>query len=250
MVSRMRLSWSGSALPNPPCGDGYKEEGRVETHPQRLTEARRRAQQRGAAAVRAHYLARTHAIIEEAKRAVGQISTRELWLVGGALYWAEGTKQKPHNVAQRATFSNSDPAMVCVFLRWLREVCQVPNERLTFELYIHESAQIERAKCFWTTVLQVPIERLRVRLKRHRHTPHRRNVGDSYVGLIRLTVLQGATLNRSIKGWRDGLVEGLGGESANGKPSDFGSEYPGSIPGSPVPNGELSGQQHNMVRIT
>ena len=33
-------------------------------------------------------------------------------------------------------------------------------------------------------------------------------------------------------GWRD-IIQDIG-ESANGRPSDFGSEYPGSIPGSPV----------------
>ena len=210
-----------------------KAEQLVETHPQRLTESRRRAQHKGSAAVQTKYLANTAAIIEAAKGEVGIVSHRELWALGTALYWAEGSKQKPHNVAQRVTFANSDPAMVRVFLVWLNQICGIASERLTFELYLHESADVERARAFWESTLHIPSERFRVRLKRHRPVPHRRNIGDSYVGLVRVTVSQSARLNRKITGWIQGLSNEIG-ESANGKPPDFGSGYPGSIPGSPV----------------
>ncbi len=168
------------------------------------------------------------------------VSLRDLWMIGVSLYWAEGTKQKPYNVAQRVVFTNSDPARLRVFLRWLREICHVPSERLTFELYIHESGHIEAAQTFWAAALQVPLERFRVRLKRHKLLPHRRNVGDRSIGLVRVVVRKSASLNRRITGWSNGIVQGIG-ESANGKPSDFGSEYPGSIPGSPAICAERGG---------
>ena len=83
-----------------------KVEGLVETQPQRLTELRRAAQRRGAEAVRAKYVAHTQALIAHARQQVGRLSWRELWILGIALYWAEGTKQKAHNVAQRVVFTN------------------------------------------------------------------------------------------------------------------------------------------------
>ena len=210
-----------------------KAEGLVETEPQRLTELKRRAQQKGAAAVRAQYVARTRAIVEAARQEVDALSRRDLWLLGVALYWAEGTKQKPHNVAQRVAFANSDPRMACLFMKWLRDVCLIPVRQLTFEIFIHESADCEAARRFWASTLQLPSERFILRLKRHRLSPHRRNIGAAYVGLVRMTVARSAALNRRIAGWIEGIVQGIG-ESANGKPSDFGSEYPGSIPGSPA----------------
>ena len=219
-----------------------KAEELVETSPQRLTELKRVAQRKGAAAVKAKYLANTNAILREASRAIGHLSHRDLWMIGTALYWAEGSKQKPHHIAQRVVFTNSDPAMVQLFLIWLREVCQVSDEQLTFELCIHESGDLGAAQRFWASALHVPPERFRIRLKRHTRTPHRRNIGNSYVGLVRVTVSQSAALNRKIQGWINGIVQGVG-ESANGKPSDFGSEYPGSIPGSPVFNGAMPGNQ-------
>ena len=211
-----------------------KAAGMVETQPQRLTELKRLAQHKAALLARARRLQRTHETIEQAKREIRPLSKGELLLVGAALYWAEGTKQKPHNVSQRVTFSNSDPAMVRLFLRWLREVCDVSLDRLTFELCIHESANhVDVAQRFWASALQLPAERFKVRFKRHNVSPHRRNIGEGYVGLMRITVKQSAQLNRRIAGWIEGLRQ-LSGESAKGKPGDFGSSYPGSSPGSPA----------------
>ena len=222
-----------------------KAEGLVETQPQQLTELRRKARQQGSAAVRAKYLASTSALIEAAKGEIGSISRRDLWILGAALYWAEGSKQKPHHVAQRVTFTNSDPAMIRVFLAWLDQVCGIGHERVSFELYIHESADVMGARKFWESILHIPSERLRVRLKRHQLAPRRRNIGRRYVGLVRVTVAKSASLNRKIAGWIQGLSI-TSGESANGKPPDFGSGYPGSIPGSPAFLAEPGVEDHRL----
>jgi hypothetical protein len=76
-----------------------KAEGLVETQPQRLTEARRQAQRKAATVNHERRLQRTQAIVEQAKRDIPSLSGRELFLIGVALYWAEGTKQKPHNIS-------------------------------------------------------------------------------------------------------------------------------------------------------
>ena len=218
-----------------------KADGLVETQSQRLTELKRQAQRKGAATVKAQCLSRTRAVKAQGRREFGSFSQRDLFVIGTALYWAEGTKQKPHNIAQRVVFTNSDPAMLRLFLQWLRDICHVPNDLLTFELYIHTSGDNEAAKRFWSATLRVPSERFRIRLKRHQRSSSRRNVGERYVGLVRITVQRSAQLNRRIAGWIEGLCQ-FTGESANGKPPDFGSGYPGSIPGSPAIQ---SVSQHN-----
>lgn len=60
-------------------------------------------------------------------------SKQTLWCIGIALYWAEGAKQKPHNVSQKVAFSNSDPAMIKLFVRWLHECCYIKTG-LVYEL--------------------------------------------------------------------------------------------------------------------
>ena len=210
-----------------------KSEGFVETQPQKLTALKRMAQQKAVVAVRAGRLRRTRAAMEQGQREIGGLSQRDLWVLGVALYWAEGTKQKPHNIAQRVVLTNSDPEMVKLFVQWLRDICGIPREQLNFELCIHKSGNIVAAQHFWASALQVPAEQFRIRLKQHTVAPHRRNTADGYVGLVRVTVRRSVVLNRRIAGWIQGLCQSVG-ESANGKPSDFGSEYPGSIPGSPA----------------
>lgn len=54
--------------------------------------------------------------MEAAKREVGSLSDRELFLIGVGLYWAEGAKSKPYRRDETVVFINSDPGMIQVFL--------------------------------------------------------------------------------------------------------------------------------------
>ena len=78
-----------------------KGEGLVETHPQRLTEIKRLAQQKAAAVVKARRIARTQTIVEAARREIGSLTSHELLVLGTALYWAEGAKQKESSASTR-----------------------------------------------------------------------------------------------------------------------------------------------------
>ena len=211
-----------------------KTEGLVETQPQRLTELRQLAQQKGAATVKARRLARTQAIIAQASQEVGGLSKRDLWLLGVAFYWAEGSKQKPGNVSASVISTNSDPVAVRLFMVWLKEVCGISEEQMGFDIYLHETADAQRARAYWSTQLQVPIERLsRIRWKRHHPTTRRTNVGDSYHGLVRVRVACSSALNRRIAGWITGVGNSLGsGVMVTRLTLD--QKIPGSTPGSPV----------------
>jgi hypothetical protein len=123
-----------------------KADGLVEQQPQRLTELKRLAQRKGAAVVKANRIARTRAILDRASQDIGALSRRDLWFLGLALYWAEGAKQKPGNVSAGVIFTNSDPAAVRLFIVWVAEVCGISPERLSFDFYLHETADADRAR--------------------------------------------------------------------------------------------------------
>lgn len=211
-----------------------KAEGLVETQPQRLTELKRIAQRKAAATVKAARLARTHAIVEPARREIGSLSLRDLWLMGIVLYWAEGAKQKPGNVSASVTFANSDPGAGRLFLAWLQEICDISHDRLSFEIYLHETASAERARAYWAYQLSIPAGQvIKIRWKRHRPATRRTNVGDSYHGLIRIKVRRSTELNRRITGWILGICDSLGsGVRATRLALD--QKNPGSSPGSPA----------------
>jgi hypothetical protein len=181
------------------------EEQRVGLAARRESGARSRA-----AAIRAGRLRRTEILESAAAAEIGSLSDRELFLLGVAAYWCEGTKQKPWAPSERVDFINSDPGLVRLFLRWL-ELIGVARDDLQFTVAIHERADVGAATAYWARVAEArPEDFLRPNLKRHNPSTRRRNTGAEYVGCLVVTVRRSTDLNRRIAGWWRGIVAGVG----------------------------------------
>ncbi|MEU7041377.1 hypothetical protein AB0A77_09990 [Streptomyces varsoviensis] len=155
-------------------------------------------------------LARREAERQETKRnatrEVGELSDRELFLIGVGLYWAEGAKSKPYHLRERVTFINSDPDMIEVYLAWLA-LLGVDSERLGFYVHIHESADVAAAERYWAALVGVDVSTFgKTALKKHNPKTVRKNTGDSYRGCLSVRVSNGADLYRRIEGWWYGIV--------------------------------------------
>lgn len=98
---------------------------------------------------------------------IGSLSQRELFLLGVGLYWAEGTKDKPHARRERVAFVNSDPGMIQVFLAWLALMDIAPT-RLRFHVMIHESADVSSAERYWADLTGTDVSAFgKTTLKKH-----------------------------------------------------------------------------------
>jgi len=79
---------------------------------------------------------RTSRMIEEVKesssRDVKEISKKELWLMGVVLYWKNGNKS---DLKKGVHFSSSDPDMIKLFLKWLRDVGCVEDKEIRFDIF-------------------------------------------------------------------------------------------------------------------
>lgn len=74
--------------------------------------------------------------------------------VGSMLYWAEGARGVKAGVMD---FSNSNPDMIRVFLKFLRQICGVSELRLRAYLYHHGTkARVERSIRFWEKITGIP----------------------------------------------------------------------------------------------
>ncbi|MDO8492324.1 MAG: hypothetical protein Q7S34_01630 [bacterium] len=146
-------------------------------------------------------------ILKKAEKEVGQVSNRELWLIGVALYWGEGSKQKEYYPSAGVSFSNSDPIMIKTFLKWLTNVCEIPREKIENDLYIHESHRdkADGIKKYWTKIIKFPVKN--VYFKKNKPNTKRKNIGDLYHGLLRVKVKASTDLNREITGWTNGIVK-------------------------------------------
>jgi hypothetical protein len=137
---------------------------------------------------------------------IGDLSAREILLIGAAIYWCEGRKAKPWAPDERITFTNSDPALIAMFLRFL-DVCGVDAARVRYRVSIHESSDSSAAAEWWAERLDLPRDRFHSpTIKRHRPVTVRRNVNDHYHGCLVVTVSRGRDVY-----WRIlGLVSAAG----------------------------------------
>lgn len=172
---------------------------------QRLTEKKLAAMKRGWEVCRKKRLDNTEMIKNKARLDIGKISRRELWLMGTMLYWAEGSKEKKWNIGVSLKFSNSDPMMIIFFLKWLKEICLISPQNIIYELYIHETANWKCAVRYWSKIISVPSQKIRVYFKHNKIKTKRKNTGNDYHGLIIVRVRKSTNLNRKITGWIEGI---------------------------------------------
>lgn len=76
----------------------------------------------------------------------------KLRIAGIMLYWAEGAKGN-HTI----DFSNSDPEMIIIFLKFLRQICGISEERLRVFLYAYSNQNVDQLKKYWHKITNIPL---------------------------------------------------------------------------------------------
>ncbi|MFK3730693.1 hypothetical protein ACI2LJ_10610 [Streptomyces sp. NPDC088090] len=146
------------------------------------------------------------AAVQEAAKAAGELTARELFLTGVTLYWAEGSKSKPYRRDETVAFINSDPDVIRVYLAWL-DLLGIARDRLRFRVMIHESADVGGAEQYWADLAGIsPSELQKTTLKKHNPKTVRKNTGAEYRGCLIVRVSAGSDLYRRIEGSWYGIV--------------------------------------------
>lgn len=83
-------------------------------------------------------------------------ANNELRSIGAMLYWGEGAKGGKISTCNSVDFANSDPKMIKVFLRFLREICGIDENRLRCYLYCFSDQNIKNLITFWSKVTSIP----------------------------------------------------------------------------------------------
>ncbi|MFJ9118221.1 hypothetical protein ACIRJO_22015 [Streptomyces sp. NPDC102394] len=149
-----------------------------------------------------------------AAREIGNMTARELFTAGVALYWAEGSKDKPYARRENVLFVNSDPGVIRLYLAWL-DLLGVERERLSYRVMIHVTGDVQGAKRFWADLVGIDVSALqKTTIKKHNPKTIRKNVGENYRGCLVIRVSQGAELYRRIEGWWTGMVDAATGITA------------------------------------
>lgn len=146
----------------------------------------------------------------KAAKEIGKLTKQELLLVGISLYWAEGYKRPVFRNGKARTyhpisFTNSDPAMVKLFLRFLRQVCGVSDDRLIADLRIFEHQSEAQLIDHWSKITQIPFENFK-KVYRTSNTVNQRKRSYNILpyGTLQIRVNDTA-LFHTIMGWIEGI---------------------------------------------
>ncbi len=173
----------------------------------KLYEKQRIGGVRAAVTMRNKRLRLTKEITELAVSEIGRISQRDLLVIGAALYWAEGYRKGDGEFG----FTNSDPKMIRLVVRWLQEACGVDKEKIHFRVCINRihKKRINEIRKFWGKALEVSYKQFSkptfIKVKNTKTFLNFQN----YYGTLRVKVRQSTNLRRRILGWIEGLaIEG------------------------------------------
>lgn len=177
---------------------------------QKFTEAKRLASLRGGQAKKKLRMEKQDKISSAANLDILDISSRELFLIGVIMYWAEGAKEKEYYPGSQLQFSNMDPKMIRVFLAWLSGTCKIPKNMITFNIFLHETHKnrVYEVRKYWSKITGFHVKNFStVYWKKAKLKTSRRNTEGKYYGVLKIKVRRSSDLVRKIAGWSEGIFE-------------------------------------------
>jgi len=164
---------------------------------------------------------------------IQKISKRELWLMGIMLYWRErflnksnhglgdneneNDLQSNNDLQKGVRFMSSDPQLINFFLKWLKDVGQISNDEILFDIFApaqKRNSTIELVT-YWSQATGFPRESFSrfyfhkaYRPKRLKSNEVRRTINKkAEFGLLRTRVRASSMLARQISGWVKGITK-------------------------------------------
>lgn len=185
------------------CADIILTEEQIKNLLQLKSNAIKAYQLNGAFSNRKKKLDKIESYKKEGLAKFKNISNKEFFMAGLALYIAEGRKNR------RVTFTNSDPRIIKFMLKWFETFFNKSFEEISFYIYINESHK-ERGvvvKSYWVNYLNVPASQFRklVFIKsKHKKIYENHN---NHFGTLHCEVLKSSDLLYKINGLTEALLQ-------------------------------------------
>lgn len=143
-------------------------------------------------------------LFNQAKLEITQLTNREFFVSGLALYWAEGFKNLSEG---RIGFCNSDPRMIIFMLAWFRQFFQIKNEDFTLraEFNIDHLDRKDEIESYWSKLTHIPLNQFNnpfLQKSKWQKSYLNRN---TYFGTLRIRIRKSTAHLPRIRGWIEGL---------------------------------------------
>ncbi len=134
-------------------------------------------------------------------KTVGKLTSRELFLVGVGLYWAEGFKKD-----KQVGFANTDPKMINFYTTWLNGLGYKTSDlsaRVTLNItHKDRAADVES---YWSKQTKIPIENFGKPFFQNTVWKKTYQNPEAYYGVLRVKVKKSLDFLRMINGYVEGL---------------------------------------------
>lgn len=88
-----------------------------------------------------------------AREELGQMTKRDLWLLGIGLYLGEGTKSY-----EFVRVVNSDPQVIRIAMKWFRSACGLSDENFNPYIHAYPDNDIEKTIKYWSEITGIKKE--------------------------------------------------------------------------------------------
>lgn len=170
---------------------------------------------------------RRNKIKNNAKKFVKNISQNDLFFLGVALYWAEGYKRVKKVRGREVTshpvsLTNSDPNLIKIFLRFLREICLVQEGAIKADIRIFEHQNENTLLNFWSDITDIPT----YRFGKTYYGVSKSSLGKRPFNILPFGTIQirvnNTNLFHMIMGWIEGVATSRGSSVVEHSPENFG----------------------------
>lgn len=86
-----------------------------------------------------------------AKEELGEITDRDLWILGIGLYLGEGSKSY-----ETLGFSNSDPEVIKILVAWFKKNCHLKNKNFNPFIHAYPDNDIKKTINYWSRITKIP----------------------------------------------------------------------------------------------
>jgi len=139
---------------------------------------------------------------EDARKYIKKLTTKEFFIAGVVMYWAEGSKKTSTSI------TNSDERVILLMLKWFHDFFNIDiKTRVKAHLHIHAGNEDKKIKLYWSKLTGIPLENFGKSFVKPKGTGHRKNILPN--GIIRIRVSGQGTedMRHKIMSWVDKIYE-------------------------------------------
>ncbi|MBI2046000.1 MAG: helix-turn-helix domain-containing protein [Parcubacteria group bacterium] len=145
---------------------------------------------------------------EMAKKDIGRLTRRDLFMLGVGLYIGEGSK-----TMNLVRIINANPKVISFAIRWFKEICGLNNEHFSIRIHLYPDNNVEDCLRFWSRSSGLPrkqFQKTQIDLRTNKKISKR---GKLPYGTAHITIKSrgrkefGVFLARKIHFWMEEVVK-------------------------------------------